>query len=168
MMRAVRSSSKRISAHPTIESQVRIEIVMLALLLAVLLDDAPAQKLVRLLSPERIAAVHKQVAARPHIAGTLGGRAHADLLARLLLGYGLKLETHSYWALLSYPRRMTLRLFRGPAAKQGIALSLNERPDPRDPDTANSDLMPGYIAYSGAGRVRGPAINAGYGLSIDY
>jgi hypothetical protein len=141
---------------------------MFALLLTLLIADDPVAKLVKLISTERIAAAHRQLTARPHIAGTAGGRAHAEMLAKLLIGYGVKTETHSYWALLSYPRRMSLRLFRAPQKNLGIALALNERSDVRDAATADADLLPGYIAYSASGRVRGKAFDAGDGLAADY
>ena len=132
---------------------------------AFLADD---DKLTRLLSTERIAAIHRQIAAHPHVAGSVGGRVQAELIAQILRGFGLKTETHSYWALLSYPRRMTLRLFPNSQSTQGVILSLNERSDARDPDTAAIDLLPGFIAYSATGRVRGAVVNAGYGLPADY
>jgi len=135
------------------------------LLSAFFADD---DKLTRLISTERIAAIHRQIAAHPHVAGTVGGRAQAELIAQILRGFGLKTETHSYWALLSYPRRMTLRLFPNSTATQGIILSLNERSDARDPDTAAVDLLPGFIAYSATARVRGAVVNAGNGLPADY
>lgn len=140
---------------------------MFALVLAALLADIPdvTTKLVRLLSTERIAASHRELTARPHIAGTAGGRAHAEMLAKMLTGFGLKVETHSYWALLSYPRRQSLRIFRGAQKNLGIGLPLTERSDTA---TADPDLLPGYIAYSASGRVRGRAIDAGDGLDADY
>jgi hypothetical protein len=135
------------------------------LLSALFADD---DKLTRLISTERIAAVHHQIVAHPHVAGTVGGRAQAELIAEILRGFGLKTETHSYWDLLSYPRRMTLRMFPNSVATQGVILSLNERSDARDPDTAAIDLLPGFIAYSATARVRGPIVDAGHGLPADY
>lgn len=147
---------------------------MLALFLAILLADAPdpvvdpVARMVKLISTERISTAHRQLTARPHIAGTAGGREHAQTLSKLLIGYGVKIQMQSYWALLSYPRRMSLRLFRAPQKNLGIALALNERSDSRDPATGDADLLPGYIAYSASGRVRGKAIDAGDGLAADY
>jgi hypothetical protein len=135
------------------------------LLSAVLADD---DKLTRLISTERIAAVHRQIAAHPHVAGTVGGRAQAELIAQILRGFGLKTETHSYWALLSYPRRATLRFFPEAKATQGVMLSLNERSDARDPDTAAIDLLPGFVAYSATARVRATVVNAANGMPADY
>lgn len=139
----------------------------LLLLSALYAPNTDDDKLTRLLSVEKIAAVHRQITARPHMAGTAGGRAHAELLVQILKGFGLQTETHSYWAMLSQPRRMTLRLFR-PNQKLGIALSLNERSDPRDPDTAAIELPAGFIAYSASGRARGPIVYAGHGTSDDF
>jgi hypothetical protein len=141
-------------------------LLIAALLLSALFVDD--DKLARLISTERIAAIHHQIAARPHVAGTVGGRAQAELIAQMLRGFGLKTETHSYWAWLSYPRHMTLRLFPDSKSTQGVILSLNERSDPRDPDTAAVDLLPGFIAYSATARVRGAIVNAGYGSPADY
>ncbi|GEM_PF-512409 len=140
-------------------------------LTALLLFAAPSpddSAITHLLSTEKIAAVHRQISAHPHVAGTVGGRAQADLIAQILRGTGVKVETHSYWAMLSYPRRMTLRLFPNHAAAQGVNLALNERADQRDPDTAAIDLLPGFIAYSATARVRAAVIDAGMGRPADY
>src|SRR6266404_2976713 len=141
---------------------------MLALLLAIQLTPPDQQaQMAKLIAIERIAVVHRQITAHPHQAGTPGGRTQAELIAQILRGAGWQPEVHSYWALLSYPRRMTLQLFRG-KGKPGILLPLTERPDARDPATSTPDLPPGYVAYSATARVRGPIVYAGDGRPEDY
>ena len=43
-----------------------------------------------------------------------------------------------------------------------------EPADPRDPDTANPKLTPGFVAYSASGHVTAPVVYVNYGLPADY
>jgi len=116
------------------------------------------------ISPERIAAFHKALTQRPHVAGTDGGQAVAATIERLLREMGLSTERRSYQAFLSYPKRVRVALAR-PVTQE---LPTGERSDPLDPDTSHAELMPGFVAYSASGRVQGPVVYANYGLPADY
>ena len=49
-----------------------------------------------------------------------------------------------------------------------LELPTREPSDPRDPDSGHPELLPGFVAYSASGRVRGPVVYANYGLPQDY
>ncbi len=122
------------------------------------------QRFTSLLSPERISEFHRMLTRRPHVAGTPAGRAVAGQIARTLRGMGLETETRRYHVWLSHPRRLELALV-APARRN---LPVHEHGDPRDPDTMNRALTPGFVAYSASGRVRGPVVYVNYGLPADY
>lgn len=122
------------------------------------------RRLAARISTQRIAAFHRLLTSRPHVAGTTGGRAVAGAIAQALSGLGLKTERRRYDAYLSYPKRVRVSL------TQPLALELptGERSDPLEPDSDHPELLPGFVAYSASGRARGPVVYANYGLPPDY
>lgn len=135
----------------------------LALLASAPVDDVEA-RLAALLSAERLGAFHERLTREPHVAGTPQGRAVAAEIERTLAGLGLASEVREYQAYLSYPKRLAVRLTQPEVRDLPVA----EPSDPRDPDTANPALTPGFVAYSASARVEGPVVYVNYGLPADY
>ncbi len=125
---------------------------------------ASEDALVSRISKARIFEFHRRLTARPHRAGTDGGRAVADYLAKTLAESGLDVEVKEYYPYLSQPKRVSVAI----TAPFEEALSVSEPADPRDPDSADPELQQGFIAYSGSGQVAGDVVYAGYGLPPDY
>ncbi|HEX2443503.1 MAG TPA: M28 family peptidase [Vicinamibacterales bacterium] len=118
------------------------------------------------ISTDRLSETHRALTQRPHAAGTPGGADVARWLARTLAAAGLTVETAEYSAYLSRPRRVqaSLRL----EGNLSVPLQTTEPPASFDPDTADADLDPGYVAYSASGHVTGPVVYVNYGLPADY
>jgi uncharacterized protein len=123
-------------------------------------EDALASRISR----ARISEFHRRLTSRPHRAGTEGGRAVADYIARTLSESGLDVEVKEYFPYLSQPKRVSAAI----TAPFEESLSLTEPADPRDPDSNNPELQVGFIAYSASGEVEGDVVYAGYGLPNDY
>jgi N-acetylated-alpha-linked acidic dipeptidase len=127
-------------------------------------QDDPETRLRATLSAEQIGAFHARLTREPHVAGTPEGKAVAAELERTLTAMGLATEVRSYDVYLSYPRQIAIRLTQ-PERRE---LPVSEAADPRDPDTANPRLMPGFVAYSASGDVTAPVVYVNYGLPTDY
>ena len=125
---------------------------------------ATESRLVSALSAESLDALHAELTREPHVAGTDSSRALAETIRRRLEQFGLETETRRYEAYLSYPSRIAVRR----TAPSLLELRVDEPPEPTDPDTAQTGLTPGYVAYSASGRVEGEVVYANYGLPADY
>jgi N-acetylated-alpha-linked acidic dipeptidase len=123
------------------------------------------EKFKQSISTQSISDLHRLITARPHMAGTGGGKAVADAIAEKLRSFGLAAERDAHTVYLSYPRRLRLRLL-GPRPQEIPLAEPVLEPD----ETAGShqDLPPGFVAYSASGKVRGPVVYANYGLPGDY
>jgi N-acetylated-alpha-linked acidic dipeptidase len=115
-------------------------------------------------STEQIAAIHRLVTRRPHIAGSPASLALADQLREELGKAGLETEVHDFQVWLSTPRRIGVDII----APQSETLAVTEPSSPRDPDSAHRELGPGFVAYSPSGQVTAPIVDVGYGLPPDY
>ena len=118
----------------------------------------------RHLSETRLSELHRRLTERPHRAGTPGAEATAAYLASALESAGLEVEVVEYEAYLSAPKRVAATML----SPERVELDLFEPPSASDPDSAHPELEPGFIAYSGSGRVEGELVDAGYGLPLDY
>ncbi|MGH9888758.1 MAG: M28 family peptidase, partial [bacterium] len=118
----------------------------------------------RAVSAERISAFHLALTRRPHMAGSDGSRAVADSIARWLKAAGLDVEVLPYDVYLSRPESISVSIV-SPVAEE---LRVDEPASPLDPDTRNSELGPGFVAYSASGDVTAPVVYANYGLPPDY
>lgn len=116
------------------------------------------------ISTESISSLHLALTKRPHIAGSPGSDAVAEMLRKRLADAGLETEVHQFEVYLSTPKSITVDLVE--PAKE--SLSVREPADPRDPDSANPELGPGFVAYSASGAVTAPVIYVNYGLPPDY
>jgi N-acetylated-alpha-linked acidic dipeptidase len=116
------------------------------------------------LSTESISALHLALTKRPHIAGTPASNAVAEMLRKRLAEAGLETEDHQFEVYLSTPQSITVELVE-PAPE---ALSVREPANPIDPDSANPELGPAFVAYSASGTVTAPVVYVNYGLPPDY
>ncbi len=127
-------------------------------------QDDPEARLRATLSAERLGAFHARLTREPHVAGTPESRTVAAEIERALAAMGLATEVRSYDVYLSYPTKIAIRLTR----PERLELPVTESADPRDPDTANPKLTPGFVAYSASGHVTAPVVYVNYGLPADY
>ncbi len=116
------------------------------------------------ISTEAMSSIHRETTRRPHMAGTAASLEVADLVRRRLEEAGLETEVHDYQAWLSAPARVRVEI----TAPVRDAISVDEPPNPIDPDSSNPDLGPGFVAYSGSGTVEAPVVYVNYGLPPDY
>ena len=116
------------------------------------------------ISTDSISSLHLALTKRPHIAGSPASDAVADLLRKRLAESGLETEVHQFEVYLSTPKSIAVDLIE--PAKE--ALNVREPADPRDPDSSNSELGPGFVAYSASGAVTSPVVYVNYGLPPDY
>src|SRR5277367_4098785 len=112
------------------------------------------------LSTESISSLHLALTKRPHIAGSPASDAVAEMLRKRLAEAGLETEVHQFEVYLSTPQSIIVDLIE--PAKE--SLSVREPADPRDPDSSNSELGPGFVAYSASGVVTAPVVYVNYGL----
>ncbi len=115
-------------------------------------------------STESISAMHRQVTEHPHIAGSPRSMEVADRLRRALDAAGLQTEVREYVVHLSTPRSVKVDIV-SPTAE---SLVVREPVDARDPDGANPELGPAFVAYSASGTVTAPVVYVNYGLPPDY
>jgi N-acetylated-alpha-linked acidic dipeptidase len=116
------------------------------------------------LSTESISSIHLALTRRPHIAGTSASNAVADMLRKRLAEAGLETEEHQFEVFLSTPESIAIDLVE-PSQE---SLSVREPANPLDPDSANPELGPAFVAYSASGTVTAPVVYVSYGLPPDY
>ena len=116
------------------------------------------------LSTDSISALHLALTKRPHMAGTPASNAVADMLRKRLAEAGLETEVHEFEVYLSTPQSITIELVE-PSAE---VLSVREPANPMDPDSANPELGPAFVAYSASGAITAPVVYVNYGLPPDY
>ena len=115
-------------------------------------------------SADSLSALHAPLVRRPHVAGTPASLAIADHLAHTLRRFGFEVETRDYRPWLSHPRRIVVEM----TAPTRRRLSITEPPDSADLTSGHPELGPGFVAYSGSGRVAGLVVYVNYGLPADY
>ena len=125
--------------------------------------DAEA-KFTAQLSTESISAFHRAITQRPHMAGTPASMAVAETIRKGLESAGLKTEVHEFQVYLSTPRSISVEL----VAPTKEPLNVREPTSPLDPDSANPELVPAFVAYSASGEVQAPVVYVNYGLPPDY
>jgi len=116
------------------------------------------------LSTESISSFHRTITKRPHIAGTPASMAVAETIRKGLESAGLETEVHEFQVYLSTPRSIRVELVE-PVKEP---LNVREPASPLDPDSANPELVPAFVAYSASGEVRAPVVYVNYGLPPDY
>ncbi len=113
---------------------------------------------------DSMSALHGQLTARPHPAGSPGTAALVKHLQQTLAGFGLEVETHEYQVLLSSPRRVEITMTE-PSRRR---LSVDEPAIDADPTSSHPELGGGYISYSASGTASGQVVYVNYGLPPDY
>jgi N-acetylated-alpha-linked acidic dipeptidase len=121
-------------------------------------------KYVAQLSSESISQFHRVITKRPHMAGSPASMAVAETIRQGLANAGLETEVHEFQVYLSTPRSINVELLE--PAKE--TLNVREPANPLDPDSANPELVPAFVAYSASGEVRAPVVYVNYGLPPDY
>ncbi len=116
------------------------------------------------LSTESISQFHRTITKRPHMAGTPASMAVAETIRKGLESAGLQTEVHEFQVYLSTPRSISVELVE-PTQEP---INVREPANPLDPDSANPELVPAFVAYSASGEVRAPVVYVNYGLPPDY
>ncbi|HTS50565.1 MAG TPA: M28 family peptidase [Bryobacteraceae bacterium] len=116
------------------------------------------------LSTESISQFHRVITKRPHIAGSPASMAVAEFIRQGLEKAGLQTEVHEFQVYLSTPRSIRAELVE----PEKETLNVREPANPLDPDSANPELVPAFVAYSASGDVRAPVVYVNYGLPADY
>ncbi len=112
----------------------------------------------------RAQALARQLADRPHIAGTPAQARTRDLVIAAMREAGLATEVGEYEVWL--PHTVDYGVWRiQPEPKR---LELREGRVPEDPTTMTTDEYPTVNGYSGTGDVTGEVVYVNYGLIEDY
>ena len=127
-------------------------------------ERAAEAKYTAQLSTESISEFHRMITKRPHIAGSPASMAVAETIRKGLESAGLKTEVHEFQVYLSTPRSISVELVK--PTKE--AINVREPSNPLDPDSANPELVPAFVAYSASGEVQAPVVYVNYGLPPDY
>ncbi len=98
------------------------------------------------------------------MAGTPASMAAAETIRKGLESAGLQTEVHEFQVYLSTPRSIGAELVE----PMKEPLNVREPASPLDPDSANPELVPAFVAYSASGEVRAPVVYVNYGLPPDY
>jgi N-acetylated-alpha-linked acidic dipeptidase len=131
---------------------------------ALVQERAAEAKYVAQLSTESISQFHRVITKRPHIAGSPASMAVAETIRQGLEKAGLETEVHEFQVYLSTPRSIRVELVE----PEKETLNVREPANPLDPDSANPELAPAFVAYSASGDVRAPVVYVNYGLPPDY
>ena len=116
------------------------------------------------LSTESISQFHRVITKRPHVAGSPASMAVAETIRQGLESAGLQTEVHEFQAYLSTPRSISVNLVE-PIKEE---INVREEANTLDPDSANPELVPAFVAYSASGEVQAPVVYVNYGLPPDY
>jgi N-acetylated-alpha-linked acidic dipeptidase len=127
-------------------------------------ERAAEAKYTAQLSIESISQFHRTITKRPHIAGTPASMAVAETIRKGLESAGLQTEVHEFQVYLSTPRSINVDLVE--PVKE--AINVREPANTLDPDSANPELVPAFVAYSASGEVQAPVVYVNYGLPPDY
>src|SRR5579863_3996025 len=115
-------------------------------------------------SAERIRIYMERMSAKPHHAGSAGGKAVAEYAAALLKEWGLDTHVEIFEPLLPYPTSRLLEM----TAPVRFRAQLNEPAIPEDPDTSEAGQLPTFNAFSASGDVTAPLIYVNFGIPEDY
>ena len=131
---------------------------------AIVQERAAEAKYTAQLSTESISQFHRTITKRPHMAGTPASMAVAETIRKGLESAGLETEVHEFQVYLSTPRSISVELVE-PTREP---LNVREPANSLDPDSANPELAPAFVAYSASGEVQAPVVYVNYGLPPDY
>ncbi len=112
----------------------------------------------------RCEALHRELTAEPHVAGTEGGRRVAERIAQRFRESGLDTAIESYDVLLSFPRAVAVEM----TAPRRAVLGTREAAIAEDPDSAHVALSGPWHAYSASGEVTAEVVYVNHGRAEDY
>ncbi len=112
----------------------------------------------------RCEALHRELTAEPHTAGTDGARRVAETIARRFREYGLDTEIKSYEVLLSSPRTVEMEM----VAPRRVTLGRREAVLAEDAQSGNPALSGPWHAYSRSGEVTAEVVYVNHGRAEDY
>lgn len=104
-----------------------------------------------------------ELTAQPRLAGTIGSKVGADIVAGHLRAAGWQVEIDEREVLLSLPRRIELELYDGEHAE-----AVHRRTERFDPDAIPPGDLPLCNAWSASGEVRAQVVDVGRGLRADF
>ncbi|MEP6963690.1 MAG: M28 family peptidase, partial [Acidobacteriota bacterium] len=113
---------------------------------------------------DRLKIYMARMASKPHAAGSPGSQAVAEYAAAQMKDWGLDARVEALEALIPYPTVRLLEL-NGPTK---FRAQLSEPALSADPDTAITDQIPTYNAYSASGDVTAQLVYVNYGTPEDY
>ncbi len=117
------------------------------------------------LSTANLTAWLKQLAGRPHHAGSPHGKANAEFMARLLREWGYQVEIKQYDVLFPTPKSRRLEL----VAPTRFTARLAEPPLVEDAvSKLQAEALPTFNMYSIDGDVTGDLVYVNYGVPADY
>ena len=116
------------------------------------------------LSVERSRRKLRYLTEEPHLAGTENSRKIAEYLRSEFESYGLQVQTYEYHVYLPYPLEVHVELV---SPTQHLAVS-KESGWEWDKDSYETEIVPGYNAYSPDGDVTAELVYVNRGLPEDY
>ncbi|MBK7875913.1 MAG: M28 family peptidase [Planctomycetes bacterium] len=109
-------------------------------------------------------ALLRELAAQPRLAGTIGSKVGAEIVAKHLAAAGWTVELDERAVLLSYPRAIEFVARASRDAKDELA----HRIERFDPDAIPPGDVPKYNAWSKSADVTGEVVDAGFGTRADF
>ena len=132
-------------------------------------DEAKArapfeQRLRATAEANKIREFMSRMAAEPHHAGSAASRSVAEYALSKFKEFGLEARIESFDALVPYPTQRSLEVL----SPVRYTAKLREPIVKDDADSADTNQLPTFNAYSGNGDVTALAVYANYGLPEDY
>ncbi len=117
-----------------------------------------------LVSPEICRRRLRQLTEEPHLAGTENSRQVAEYIRDEFESYGLTVQIYEYQVYLPHPLEVSVEMV-SPTEYQAIG---KEASWEWDKDSYETELVPGYNAYSPDGDVTAELVYVNKGLPVDY
>ncbi len=122
------------------------------------------QKFDAVLSAEKIGATIKDLSAKPHHLGSVGGKAVAENILARFKSYGWDASIETYQVLFPTPKTRSLEMIFPTSYK-----ALLKEPALKEDATSNQeDQLPTYNCWSADGDVTAEAVFVNYGVPADY
>ena len=122
------------------------------------------QKFDAQLSAQKVGANIKELSAKPHHIGSVGGKAVADAIYNKYKSYGWDVKIETYKVLFPSPKTRVLEL-TAPTVYKAL---LKEPALKEDATSDQEDQLPTYNAWSADGDVTAELVFVNYGLPADY
>lgn len=122
------------------------------------------QKFDALLSAQRLGQTIKELSAKPHYVGSVGGKEVADNILSKYKSWGWDAKIETYQVLFPTPKTRVLEM-TSPVIYKAL---LKEPGLKEDATSGQEDQLPTYNAWSADGDVTGDLVFVNYGLPEDY